>query len=166
MNEPFTKNESPYIRMRNKEEEIKEIKEERESARAPVRSFEKSENEFVSQYHTVYPNRFLSIHQQEMITRRIRDGTIWQKALDFWTGNGYRAESVEKICNKYDELEKQNGISQGHQPTGMGYRTAGEKRGDERVAFRQKIAELRNAGQNGTGQADRGLLGNGNGTGT
>lgn len=72
---------------------------ERERTHEPI-----SENEFLKIYKEFYPAYQISIHQQETIETRIRDGTAWRKALMFWATNHYRPQSVGKICDKYDEI--------------------------------------------------------------
>lgn len=100
-----------------------EIKRERVSCRVEARekgktpALDKSflQNEFFQMYGEFYPNVALSEKKIRLLTNRIRDGTIFRKALQYWDDNSYRPESIGKICDKYDELvlEKQNGETNG-----------------------------------------------------
>lgn len=90
---------------------------ERERTPEPI-----SENEFLKTYKEFYPAYQISIHQQEIIESRIRDGTAWRTALIFWSTNDYRPKSVGKICDKYDEIlaEKENGVNKTQHRNGYG----------------------------------------------
>ena len=70
--------------------------------RAPEKSFFANPN--IQIFSEFYPNQPLKKSQFEAITNRIRDGDIWRSVLEFWTQNDYRAESVGKMCDLYDEF--------------------------------------------------------------
>lgn len=67
-----------------------------------------SKNEFVEMFGEFFPQFRLSGSQKEIIHARIRDGTIWRRALIFWATNDYRPQSVGRICDKYDEIIMEN----------------------------------------------------------
>jgi hypothetical protein len=62
------------------------------------------DNEFVAEYHKVFPNASLNIFQMELIEAEIRDAEVWREAVTFWAGNGYRAQSVFKVIDYYKNL--------------------------------------------------------------
>jgi hypothetical protein len=57
-----------------------------------------------SAYREVYPDAPLSIYLLELIADRVTDEPRWRQTLKFWKSNGYRANSVGKMCDYYDEL--------------------------------------------------------------
>ncbi len=147
MNESFTKNESAFILNEQtfilnesplKEENKQELKEERtgeeresnsiypeaspvpKSAPAP-KIFE---NKFVRRFWEFFPEQTLSENQIRVISNRIRDGTVWNQALEFWAANNYRSESVGKICDRYDEIIEENEVGRN------GYNNFGRKRSE------------------------------------
>lgn len=83
-----------------------------------TRTLEKKflDNEFFQIYGEYFPNEALTEKQIKVFTNRIRDATIFRKAVAFWSENGYRPQSIGKICDKYDELalEIQNGGQNGN----------------------------------------------------
>ncbi len=111
------KRESEPSRKREHSNSLKkslEIEEGEKSAREQMQPV--LENDFIQDFNKAFPHYSLSIYQQEIIQDRIRDGTVWHRSLKFWAGNNYRPQSVEKLCNYYDELaagkhnkEKQDG---------------------------------------------------------
>jgi hypothetical protein len=104
----FTKNESPYIRNENKKRERKEKEKRERDAHAHARRNSLiSDSEFLLAYREFFPDYHISIFQQEVILSRARDPVAWREALTFWAGNNYRPGSVEKICNKHDEILKE-----------------------------------------------------------
>ncbi len=107
-------NPTPYKDKRNIgiQEKLEEKKSEaRARPFSPV-----SENGFLQTHKNYFPNYDMPIFLQETILKRVRDGTIWRQAVEFWAENDYRPQSVGKLCNKYDELilakENGNGSSQ------------------------------------------------------
>jgi len=71
-------------------------------------------------YFEFYPNETLNARQIAEINRRITDLKRWRRALEYWTANSHRPQSVGKICDRYDEEatgppgRQQNG----HRPIG------------------------------------------------
>ncbi len=117
-----------------------------------------SDNDFLHTFRLYYPGYDLSIHQQEIIQTRIRDGTNWEKALAFWAGNAYRPQSVGKICDKYDELvNNQNGGSNGTIQRHNQSNDAGTRNAQRIDNSNAAIAELFRQGQ-----VEQNLLGDGN----
>ena len=51
----------------------------------------------------VCPNAQLNFFQMEMIESEITDVEVWKETLKFWFGNGYRAQSVFKMIQYYNE---------------------------------------------------------------
>ena len=108
-----------------REKTIENTKEKRESSLnstnaktandAPALDKSFLDNEFFQIYGEFYPNVALSPKKIKLLNSRIRDGTIFRQALRYWDDNDYRAESIGKICDKYDELmlERQNGAKNG-----------------------------------------------------
>lgn len=44
--------------------------------------------------------------QQDMLSQ-ITDLDRWRKTLDFWFGNSYRAQSIQKMIDYYEQLKPQ-----------------------------------------------------------
>lgn len=50
-----------------------------------------------------------SCYQQDLVLSRVTDLEKWEKAVEFWAGNGYRAQSVLKVIEYYEGMT--NGTS-------------------------------------------------------
>lgn len=59
-------------------------------------------------FKIVFPEIALTAWQKQFIRNRIRDGTDWWTALSEWKANGYRGESLARICDYYDEVRNRN----------------------------------------------------------
>lgn len=57
----------------------------------------------VAIYHEFYPDASLSPFLQDLIEGRVDDEARWRSTLRYWKGNGYRALSIDKMLNCYDE---------------------------------------------------------------
>lgn len=58
-------------------------------------------------FRKYFPLANINDYQEGQIRLRIRDGTIWEKALLFWAGNGHIGKNIFNLCNKYDEILKE-----------------------------------------------------------
>ena len=96
--------DAQYIR--DKELISEPLKESEERERERTREHTAVEN-FLETYQTFF-DRPLKKIQRRIIGERIRDGTIWRKAVIYWASNDYRADSIGKLCDKYDELVAEN----------------------------------------------------------
>jgi hypothetical protein len=68
-------------------------------------------------YFETYPNERLSKGQIAEIDRRITgDLPIFKQALDYWSANGFTAQRVGKICDRYDETRAGVHRTNGHGP--------------------------------------------------
>jgi hypothetical protein len=54
-------------------------------------------------YKKFFPLAQPSIFQMELIEGNVTDLEVWQRTLEFWAGNDYRAQSVFKIVEYYKE---------------------------------------------------------------
>lgn len=54
-------------------------------------------------YFEFYPGETLSARQIAEIDRRITDLKRFRRALEYWTANRHRAQSIGKICDRHDE---------------------------------------------------------------
>jgi hypothetical protein len=90
-------------------------------------------------YHEVYKHNIPSVVQQDLILHRVTDLAVWREVVMFWASNNYRAQSIGRMLDKYDEAikEKQNGTDK--KPTSERERSAkrvidGERLADEIAA--------------------------------
>jgi hypothetical protein len=88
--------------IRNLSEHKKNI-EERTEEEAAHAIDDPRENEFVQAYFQIFPEDTLSVGQMESIVLRIRDPAAWLVTLCYWRDNGYRQQSIGKMCQFYDE---------------------------------------------------------------
>lgn len=63
------------------------------------------ENENLSFYKKAFPQARPTIFQMEMIEAQVDDPKAWQKAVIFWAGNNYRAESIFKMLDYYRQIK-------------------------------------------------------------
>lgn len=74
--------------------------------------------EAIDLYHEIFPDHTLSPFLQDTVGSRVENLDAWRCSLIFWKENGYRANSVGKICNYYDEevagKHKSNGTNRGN----------------------------------------------------
>lgn len=57
-------------------------------------------------YRKFYPHVTPNIFQQELIESCIEDLEVWHEVLVTWAGNDYRALSVKKMIDCYDDMVK------------------------------------------------------------
>jgi hypothetical protein len=59
------------------------------------------ENEHLQAYKKMFPHAKPNIFQMDLIEGFITDANAWQKTLEFWAGNDYRPQSVQKMIEYY-----------------------------------------------------------------
>lgn len=58
----------------------------------------------LSEYVRFFPGFNPSCFQQDLMESCITDLGVWREVLEFWAGNDYRAQSIKKMIDFYDEL--------------------------------------------------------------
>lgn len=76
-----------------------------------VKAFEmEKENPHLAAYKKMFPQARPSIFQMDLIEAWVKDERAWQQTLEFWAGNDYRAQSIQKMIDYYKQI--QNGTVQ------------------------------------------------------
>ena len=57
-------------------------------------------------YRKFYPHITPNIFQQELIESYVTDIEVWYEVLELWCGNDYRALSIKKMIDCYDDKVK------------------------------------------------------------
>jgi len=89
---------APYTKEKNTKEEI--LKREKRP---------RAINWSISVYEEYFPNQQLPVFSQDIIINRIGNEDRWRGALSFWKGSDYRANSIPRLCDYYDELKNGKG---------------------------------------------------------
>lgn len=55
-------------------------------------------------YAAFYPQFTPSCFQQDMLEEAITDMTVWREVLNYWAGNDYRPQSIQKMIDYYNQL--------------------------------------------------------------
>jgi hypothetical protein len=67
-----------------------------------VQAFQmEQENEHLQAYKKAFPYHRPTIFQMELIEANVKDGQAWKRTLEFWAGNDYRPQSVQKMIEYY-----------------------------------------------------------------
>ncbi len=66
-----------------------------------------NDSESLQMYRKFYPHITPNIFQQELIESCIEDLEVWQDVLTLWAGNDYRAQSIKKMIDCYDDKVKE-----------------------------------------------------------
>ena len=59
----------------------------------------------LDEYRRFFPGNEPSCFQQDLIEGTVTDLGAWRKALEFWAGNDYRAQSIQKILDYYESVK-------------------------------------------------------------
>lgn len=65
-----------------------------------------NDSESLQMYRKFYPHVTPNIFQQELIESCIEDVEVWYEVLVLWAGNDYRALSIKKMIDCYDDMVK------------------------------------------------------------
>lgn len=85
----------------------------------PVNNLERSvEDQRLILYRKAFLGHELTPFQKEMILYRVTCVDAWKEVLRYWAGNGYKAQSVERMCNKHDEILEQKNHGANTSPRG------------------------------------------------
>lgn len=64
-------------------------------------------SEALELYRKFYPHVTPNIFQQELIESYVTDIDVWYEVLEMWCGNDYRALSIKKMIDCYDNKVKE-----------------------------------------------------------
>jgi hypothetical protein len=109
---PNTAPERPKVaQTENTNRHVEPSREPRESER----NTETPHSHAAMMYFEVFPSERLTANQIATIDRRVTgDYPRWQRALNYWSENGFNAQRIGKICDRYGEEAHQN--SDGRSP--------------------------------------------------
>jgi len=61
----------------------------------------------LAMYRKFFPHVTPNIFQQELIESCIADLEVWEEVMALWAGNDYRALSIKKMIDCYDDKVKE-----------------------------------------------------------
>lgn len=68
-------------------------------------------------YRHFFPDFTPTCFQQNMIETLAVDEVRWRKTLEYWAGNAYRPQSIQKMFDYYEQLGKTNGTNRNNKRT-------------------------------------------------
>lgn len=70
-----------------------------------VKAFKmEQENESLKAYKRMFPNAQPNIYQMELIEAYATDQEAWKQTLEYWAGNDYRPQSIQKMLDYYKQV--------------------------------------------------------------
>lgn len=59
----------------------------------------------LTEYCRFFPGHTPSCYQQDLIDGNVTDMVRWRTTLEFWAGNDYRPQSIQKMIDYYEKLD-------------------------------------------------------------